>query len=786
MKKKVFAIMLLSLFIGVLVACGGEEEEEEVETSTIQFFNSEGWDSVYATAQNRDGDELLGEFPGTEATPVDGADNFYEVEVEVESFLEDPVTIAFNNGDDEEGEANRVNHPDFIYVTIGEGVFGTRSDAEFAMREVEDTRVYFYNGHNWEDLNVYAFNGTEYFGGWPGSAEAVNEHDHEGWYYVDVAEDVDSEEIGFIINGVDEDGEDVQTNDILINDRDLVYTHPDIPDEEHAFDSFEAAEDDFYALAAQTEVYFYNDAVADTDFEGWDNVYVNVETHEGDLILENEPTEADNAWVTAVIPFSFADHGDDAYIEVTFHDGDGNEAYPQTIEDEDAVYVTYNDLYESQAEAERVSSGVTVVHFYNDEEWDNVYATATNGELDFTDVEADHDEGNWYTVEVPMVVFMDDEDASFDIYFHDGDGEESTTLHVFGADAHHILSTERPWNEREVAERFMDADEDEFLTFYFHNYYGWEHINAYIWNDTVEPDEYLGGWSGLAMEHYEDDWYKIDIPIDLADEDVELPVLIFNGYLNGEMEQTDDISVTDDSELYFTVTGGMYDNPEDAEDGVEADLAGTRVHFYNSYEWDNVHATVEHDELDETFEMPATEEEDGWFSVEVPLVYEEDFSDSFDITFHDDDENQHDATIIRDEYIFVTLTDTYRDQTWAQSIQDTDEEDLKTIYFYNSEEWDEVNVHMWGHDAYGDWPGVHMNEYEGNWMSVDVPFDESTDIDEYGIIFNEQVSEDGVQTVNGALTSTDSVYFVLTGEMDDDQFELEAYESQNDAEAALD
>ncbi len=797
MKKKLFAAFLLGLSLSVVAACNGEEETD-VDGTSIQFFNSEGWSEVYATAQNAEGEELLGEFPGTEATPVDGADDFYEVEVPVENVLNNPVTIVFNDGDSEEAEPSTVNHPDFLFVTMEEdGVYGSRSNARFSMREVEDTRVYFYNPHEWQNMNVYSWTDDgELFGGWPGSGEAVQEDDRDGWYYVDVPEEVDENEIGLIINGEDADGEDAQTEDILINDSSLVFVHPEIPDEEYGFDSYEAAEDDFDTLQAQTEVYFYNAAVDGTDFEGFDSVYVDVVDHDGNQVLDGEPVEdAEEYWYTAVIPFAFGDAGEDAYLEVTFHDGDGNEATTQTIEDEESVYVTYDALYDDQGEAERVSSGVTVVEFYNDADWDNVYATAENGDLDFTDVAADEDEDGWYTVEVPLVVFEDDADASFDIYFHDGDGNESPTQTIESAATESFLSSDGVWSGRDVAETFIYAEADEFLTFHFYNYFEWDNVRAYIWSEAA--DQVLGDWPGMMMEHDEGDWYTLDIPIDLADEEVDIGALVFNGVLDGEDVQTDDITVDDESNLYFTATAGSYENREAAEAGVEEALAGTEVSFYNSENWDSVHATVDDERLDETFEVEADEDGEGWFSVNVPLVYETDFDDSFDITFHDGNGEEVTATIENETYVYVTEDDVYSSQDAVELIYATDEDDLVDIHVYNSQDWDGIHTYVFPDGELLGWPGIHMNATEDDgWYHTQLPLDIDRDLDvdsdeddadtEYGLIFNDALGDD--QTENFYFDDLDEMYFVVVEDVDDEDetiFVIESYATQDDAEAAL-
>ena len=675
--RKLLLVALLAVSGMVLAACGlFDDDPEEVETTTIEFYNSEGWETVYAYAEDRDGNELLGPMPGEEAVQHEEREDWWSVEVPVENVLNDPVDITFNDGDEEEAGTTTVNHPDYVFVTIEAGeTYGTRDSAEFAMRDVEDTRVYFYNSEGWYDVRVWAWDDErDFFSSWPGvEAEAAEEDD---WYYYDVPADINEQEFEIIFNGLPEEDADSddreQTDDIPITEPGMVY----LTVENTVSDSFEAAYDALEQARAQTTVYFYNS-------EGWDNVQADVtSTHMDEdhtLVAEDEG----DGWFYVDVPFAFPEeeNGDenDVYFDITFHDGDDNEAATQTIVDDGFLYVTVDSIY----------------------------------------------------------------------------------------------------NHMDAAEAWTDTDEEDLTRIYFYNVHGWEELSAYIWSE--EPGEVLGAWPGMEASHDEGDWYYVDVPMDLNEHETD--VFIFNG-IDPEIEdedeqgvQTGDIALDDPDYVYLAIDDNAYSSKEDAEAATEDALAGTTVHFYNSEGWDDVYATATGEDLEEDFEdVAATEGEDGWYSVDVPLVIDEELS--FDIVFHDGDEAEAESQTVQmaSDFTFqyVTMDDIFIDQTWAVTMTDA-EENLVEFYFYNSEEWTDVHLHSWGSEDFGGWPGVHMEQVdETDWYSVTIPVDfAETNDEDWGIMFTSAF--DGEQTDDMNYVDQDHVYYT----MDD------VFESKEDAEASL-
>ncbi len=664
--KKVLIATVGALLLLVAAACAPEPE-----TSEIHFYNSEGWEEVYATAEDQAGEDLLGEFPGQMAEPVEDRDDWYYVEVPVESFLNDPVTIVFNDGIDggETSEGATVNHPDFYFLTIEEdGVYGTRDNAEFAMREVDETRVYFYNSEGWTDVRVWAWDDERnFYDSWPG-VEATA-HEEDDWYYIDVPADISEQDFEIIFNGEDEDEERQQTADIpiLMDEPDKVYLTVENTRSASMEDAYAALEE----ARAQTTVYFYNS-------EGWDAVYADAESDDFDLddftgVQAGEDVEDD--WYYVNVPVTI---GEDESFTITFTDGDDAESYTATITDETFVYVTMDGLYGSPGSAEL----------------------------------------------------------------------------------------------------FTDTAEEDFTRVYFYNVHEWDELSAYIWHDDY--GHALGPWPGMGVEHDEALWYYIDVPINLAEEEIDL--IIFNGLDEATFDpeedeipnvQTDDVPLDDPDYVYVAIDDQAHSSKEDAEAATEEALAGTDVHFYNSESWDEVYATIESDgdEFEEVL-VPYEADFEGWYWLTVPIVLED--GDTFDITFHDGDENESETfTFEAEEMNFVTMDARYAHPNEATLWADTDEEDMVTIYFYNADDWD-VHVWAWQHfdpdtedeifvpffETYG-WPGVEASEHEeDDWYYIEIPGDPYDA--KLEIIFN---NNDDPQTGSVEIPDSDHVYITPDGEV---------------------
>ncbi len=97
------------------------------------------------------------------------------------------------------------------------------------------------------------------------------------------------------------------------------------------------------------------------------------------------------------------------------------------------------------------------------------------------------------------------------------------------------------------------------------------------------------------------------------------------------------------------------------------------------------------------------------------------------------------------------------------------------VWFYNSNEWDDVRVWAWNEDGnfYAAWPGDEAEQHgDTDWFYMEIPFEDG---DEVGIIFN---GVDGaVQTEDVDIIDDVNVYLTVNSE---------AFDSKEAAEASID
>ena len=122
--------------------------EPSKTTFTAKYYNSKGWEDVYAYTYNA---ETMGGWPGTKLTP--SADGLYEVSF---ASLDAPEKIIFNNGNS--GDGNQTDNLDFVdgaaYCFDGEGVIYNFS---------------FSTNKGWSNIYAYTYaNETPQIGSWPG------------------------------------------------------------------------------------------------------------------------------------------------------------------------------------------------------------------------------------------------------------------------------------------------------------------------------------------------------------------------------------------------------------------------------------------------------------------------------------------------------------------------------------------------------------------------------------------------------------------------------------------
>lgn len=145
--------IVLSLFIPAVAAT----------QTTLYFLNTGGWSQVGAYIYGDKG-ELLGSWPGTNAT----ADEGQWVKVTVSDAPAYSV-IFFNTADETQRAELYLSNANSVYVTADGIAYTSKKLAESAAGVSSNTVVYYYNSEGWSDVGAYVYGDCgEVLGGWPG------------------------------------------------------------------------------------------------------------------------------------------------------------------------------------------------------------------------------------------------------------------------------------------------------------------------------------------------------------------------------------------------------------------------------------------------------------------------------------------------------------------------------------------------------------------------------------------------------------------------------------------
>ncbi len=189
-----------------------EEAEEALGVSgnftTAYFYNTEGWESVYAYTW---GATALGSWPGKEMTLED--DGWYKIVLPAGAGEE--LNIIFNNGGNGKQTSDMkitdMKYRFFLHNGIAFQKYGSKKDAIAAIATGDDvnyTTVYFYNekadNEAWQDVALYIYGGEngEYnnlIGGWPGKIMVREEGTN--WYTAEVpSKAIETRTLTYIFN----------------------------------------------------------------------------------------------------------------------------------------------------------------------------------------------------------------------------------------------------------------------------------------------------------------------------------------------------------------------------------------------------------------------------------------------------------------------------------------------------------------------------------------------------------------------------------------------------------
>jgi hypothetical protein len=714
----------------------------ELPTHRIYFLNSQGWENVYAFAWMGES-EYLGSLPGLLATQ-EADTNWWYVDVQINLEINE-LGMIFNNGDMDnllQTPDVLIDSPFHLYVTITGESFVTKALAEDS---IVSNRVWFYNSDEWSEVNAYAWVGSSrIFGNFPGQ-EATQEGETD-WWYVDLPFDFSEIPVYIVFSGIG----DIKTADLLIEDNINVYVSVD----SKIFDSKEALENSL----TQTKVWFYNS-------EGWDEVYIKgrilMEVVDDESIYDPIPNtlanqEGDSNWWFYDLP---VDAG--VYItDVIFNNGDALEAPSTLIDTSTDAFVTIDGQVFSSKELaiDSLDLPSTTVYYYNSEEWVNInaYVFGDSGEVlgpwQGSPATEDSENPGWWMIEVPL-------DASvnpFKIIFNNENGTlQSGEALIDDLEGIYVSLSGGPYTSRQLAIDSLSVSS----TLYFYNSQGWNEVYAYMFGAT---GQLLGGWGGtLATQDTEDlDWWMIDIPVDVSNANF---TIVFH---DNQGNQTSDIVMESQTNHYITMNGDLFASKADAEASI-VPVETTTIYFYNSNGWNEVYAFAYIEEgtpitLNWPGNMASQEAETDWWMVEIPVDLE---TDDLTIIFNNNNNGLQTSNIL-----IETSTDIYTTVNGESFGTKADAEasivpvETTTIYFYNSNGWNEVYAFAYieeGMPITLNWPGnMASQEAETDWWMVEIPVDLETD--DLTIIFNN--NNNGLQTSNILIETSTDIYTTVLGE----------------------
>lgn len=729
--KKLWMLVSVLVLVGSIAACGngeddpdddnGNGEEEDPKTVTVYFYNSEDWDDVYV--QSDDHDELS---DGLEATEESGEDKWYAVEFE-RDVLSDPITITFNDGGDNESEELEIDHPNQVYTTIySDGIFGSRGGAEDYM----NTTLYFYNSDNWDSVHV----SSDDVAMLSDNPEVDADPDQEDWYSITVPVNLSKSSITVTFN----DGTVENGTATTLDDPDQTYL---TVQEDGLYGSFLEAE--AKVSGNFTEVYFYNTA-------GWEEVTAHYWGHD-DLEDTTWPgvnttaVEGHENWVKAIVPD--VNPGDEFNI-IFNNGGNGSQTGDTEISNAEDLYLTYNEpdgddfvpasKYSSFEDAENPA---TRLNFYNDQNWDSVEVSATDGDdesIDDVTIAQDGD-SRFYTVEVPESAM----EGTVNLTFSDGDGSTSDEITVTDDNKDLYLTTD------------ADLTYTDRNTLTFYNVDEWSTVHADVETDEDTPRTILD--NAEAAQDEDSDYWTVEIPTNLDDE-------TYNVTFSDDDSNESDVLAVDDENVENIFT------PDEAI----VYTARTTITFYNEDGWTDVYADVETDEDTPRVladEVAATQDEDtDWWSIEVPTNFD---SEDYNVTFTDGDTNSSETVTMTDgnnPVLTMTADETYNNVDQAETWMNAESDDYETVWFYNSEGWTDLNAYIFGdYDILGAWPGMELTQDgDTDWWSIDIPADFSES--DFTIIFN---GADGNQTDNIPLENNTDLYISADGNTYDNKTDVE-------------
>ena len=503
------------------------DKQAEGDYSTLSFFNSREWDNVSAICD------------GVNYPCDNTGDGWWKVTIPQASFK-----ITFTDGNETSNEFS-ITPETGKYVTGENGkIYSSKKEAEDDLGVITKS-VYFFNTKEWKTVYAYAWyeDGKQVFGGWPGLA-AKNEGGY--WYRADVKMMTDKPFSIIFNNGNGTQTENIDMSDMSKNYIALSEEQPGGNLKVERFASKDEASEALGIYGDKTTVYFYNT-------RGWEKV--GVYTWGAADLGEWPGKEAENIgnnWWKLTI-----DSAPGSDFNIIFNDfGVGSQTGNLLVDSISNVYFWGNNKYSSKAEAEKAAydfehsegetieekDGNTLVYFYDENAWSDVYVYAWGGNYnncigDWPGTKMTRLGGGWYAANVPNEAI---DNTDLHLIFNDGNGTQlpdnvmegrsklfftSSTTDGFASksDVEAYLGMEKP-SEPEPSDPsepvVKPVDEEPAVADGYTRLYtkvdatNTDDVYMYAWlkkDDGSSAGDPFGAWPGKKMIHIGNGWHAVDI-----------------------------------------------------------------------------------------------------------------------------------------------------------------------------------------------------------------------------------------------------------------------------------
>lgn len=519
------------------------DKQAEGDYSTLFYFNSREWDNVSADCN------------GVNYPCDNTGDGWWKVTIPQASFK-----ITFTDGNETSNEFS-ITPKAGKYVTGENGkIYPSKKGAEDDLGVITKS-VYFFNTKEWKTVYAYAWyeDGKQVFGGWPGLA-AKNEGGY--WYRADVKMMTDKSFSIIFNNGNGTQTENIDMSDMSKNYIALSEEQPGGNLKVERFASKDEASEALGIYGDKTTVYFYNT-------RGWEKVgvYTWGAANLGEWPGKEAENIGNNWWKLTI------DSAPGSDFNIIFNDfGGGAQTGNLLVDSISKVYFWGNNKYSSKAEAEKAAydfehsegetieekDGNTLVYFYDENAWSDVYVYAWGGNYnncigDWPGTKMARLGGGWYAANVPNEAI---DNTDLHLIFNDGNGTQlpdnvmegrsklyftSGTTDGFDSKSavEEYLGKEKPSQPEEPTEptepEVKPVDEEPAVADGYTRLYSkvdtsWtEDVYMYVWlkkDDGSSAGEPFGTWPGKKMMHIGNGWHAVDIEnkylAGYVDEEVEV------------------------------------------------------------------------------------------------------------------------------------------------------------------------------------------------------------------------------------------------------------------------